>query len=120
MESGSNPITPKRKVEKSSKQLFKSPLTYNRNKNVTFNNDNSDPFVTSKRKPKSEIDITSSLRLISCHHFGPVIPSLITTVYLRILRHFVQFLVTILEVRTLCALASYQLLISRDKINFLK
>ena len=102
MESGSNPITPKRKVEKSSKQLFKSPLTYNRNKNVTFNNDNSDPFVTSKRKPKSEIDITSSLRLISCHHFGPVIPSLITTVYLRILRHFVQFLVTILEVRTLC------------------
>ena len=60
MESGSNPITPKRKVEKSSKQLFKSPLTCNRNKNVTFNNDNSDPFVTPKRKPKSDIDMTES------------------------------------------------------------
>ena len=103
MESGSNPVIAQRKVERSSQQLFKSPLTCNRKKIVTFNNDNSDPFVTSKRKPKSEIDITSSLRLISCHHFGPVIPSLITTVYLRILRHFVRFLVTILEVRALCA-----------------
>ena len=47
-----NPVTPQRKIVKSSKQLFKTPVT-----NATRNeSSNIDPFVTPKRKsqPKNE------------------------------------------------------------------
>ena len=37
-ETGSIPVTPQKKTEKLSKQLFKSPATCNKNANTTLNN----------------------------------------------------------------------------------